>query len=131
MVDTEKEANQVRKKLLKGNSFIKLAKKHSQSPDRKKGGDLGFFTRGQMPVEFDQAAFSLKKVNQFSQVFRTDYGYHIFQLVSKKRAKKLKFGEVKDKIHKILKEQRAKEEFSRWFSELKKQSDIKINSSFL
>ncbi len=130
-VDTEKEANKIRKQLLSGKSFIKLAKKFSQSPDREKGGDLGFFTRGQMPVEFDEAAFSLKKINRISQVFRSDYGYHIFQLVGKRRAKKLKFDEVKDKIHKILKEQRESEEFSRWFSNLKKQTDIKINSSFL
>jgi peptidyl-prolyl cis-trans isomerase C len=131
VVDTEKEANKIRKQLLSGKSFIKLAKKFSRSPDREKGGDLGFFTRGQMPVEFDEAAFSLKKINRISQVFRSDYGYHIFQLVGKRRAKKLKFNEVKDKIHKILKEQRESEEFSRWFSNLKKQTDIKINTSFL
>lgn len=130
-VDTEKEANKIRKQLLRGKSFIKLAKEFSQSPDRENGGDLGFFTRGQMPVEFDEAAFSLKKINRISQVFRSDYGYHIFQLVGKRRAKKLKFDEVKDKIHKILKEQRESEEFSRWFSDLKKQTDIKINTSFL
>ena len=130
-VDTKKEANKIRKQLLSGKSFIKLAKEFSQSPDRENGGDLGFFTRGQMPGEFDEAAFSLKKINRISQVFRSDYGYHIFQLVGKRRAKKLKFDEVKDKIHKIIKEQRESEEFSRWFSNLKKQTDIKINTSFL
>ena len=91
---------------------------------------MGFFTLGQMPMEFDEVAFSLKKINQFSQVFRSDYGYHIFQLVGKRRAKKLKFGEVKDKIRKILKDQRETQEFNRWFSNLKKQADIKINASF-
>jgi parvulin-like peptidyl-prolyl isomerase len=131
MVDTEKEANELRKKILSGKSFIKLAKKHSQSPDREKGGDLGFFARGQMPVEFDDAAFSLRRKNQISPVFRSDYGYHIFQLIAKRRAKKLKFGEVKDKIHKILRAQREKEEFDRWFSNLKKQAKIKINEVFL
>jgi peptidyl-prolyl cis-trans isomerase C len=131
MVDTEKKANELRKKLLAGKSFIKLAKKYSQSPDRKNGGDIGYFTRGQMPVEFDEAAFSLKKKNQFSQVFRSDYGYHIFQLVGKRKAKKLKFAEVKDKIRNILRQQREKEEFNRWFFDLKKQADIKVNPSFL
>jgi hypothetical protein len=131
MVDTEKEANKLRKKILSGKSFIKLAKKHSQSPDREKGGDLGFFARGQMPMEFDEAAFSLRKKNQISPVFRSDYGYHIFQLVDKRQAKKLKFGEVKDKIRKILRAQREKEEFDRWFSNLKKQTKVKINEVFL
>jgi parvulin-like peptidyl-prolyl isomerase len=131
MVDTEKEANELRKKILSGKSFIKLAQKHSQSPDREKGGDLGFFARSQMPMEFDEAAFSLKRKNQISPVFRSAYGYHIFQLIDKRRAKKLKFSEVKDKINKILRAQREKEEFNRWFSNLKKQSKIKINEAFL
>lgn len=131
MVSTEKKANEVRKKLLARYSFIKMIRKYSQSPDKEKDGDLGFFARGRMPVEFDDAAFSLKKINQVSQVFRSDYGYHIFQLVAKRRAKKLKFIEVKDKIRKILREEREKGEFRRWFSRLKKQADITINNSFL
>jgi parvulin-like peptidyl-prolyl isomerase len=131
VVDTEKEANELRKKILSGKNFIKLAKKFSQSPDRDKGGDLGFFKRGQMPVEFDEAAFSLKKKGNISPVFRSDYGYHIFQLIGKRSAKKLKFNEVKDKIRDKIMQQREEEGFKLWFSNLKQKANIKINTSFL
>jgi peptidyl-prolyl cis-trans isomerase D len=68
----------------KGKDFGDLAAKYSEDPGSKaKKGDLGFFGRGRMVPEFDQAAFSLP-VNQISAPIKTDYGYHLIQVTEKK-----------------------------------------------
>ncbi|MFH1860764.1 MAG: peptidylprolyl isomerase [bacterium] len=84
LVKTEEEANALLKQVKEGASFVDLAGKHSTCPSRAKGGDLGFFERGQMVKEFDEAAFNLTKENPLSVVVKTQFGYHIIQFVDKK-----------------------------------------------
>jgi hypothetical protein len=68
------------KRIKGGEKFEDLAKKYSQDPgSAAKGGDLGFFDRGQMVAQFDSAAFSLEP-GQMSDVVATPFGYHIIQV---------------------------------------------------
>ncbi|MBO3799437.1 MAG: peptidylprolyl isomerase [Thermoproteota archaeon] len=78
LVKTEQEAKEVLEQLKKGASFSKLAAEKSLCPSRKKGGDLGFFGRGQMVREFETAAFALKK-GEVSQPVKTRFGWHIIK----------------------------------------------------
>ncbi len=77
LVKTEQEAKEVLEQLKKGASF-KLASEKSLCPSRKRGGDLGFFGRGQMVREFETAAFALKK-GEVSQPVKTRFGWHIIK----------------------------------------------------
>jgi peptidyl-prolyl cis-trans isomerase C len=61
-----------------GSDFAELAKTHSDCPSGAKGGDLGFFGRGQMVPEFETAAFSME-IGQTSDVIETSFGYHLVQ----------------------------------------------------
>lgn len=62
-----------------GKDFAELAKQYSDDPGSKdKGGELGWFSRGQMVPQFETAAFALKK-DEFSSIVTTDYGYHLIQ----------------------------------------------------
>lgn len=77
-------AEELRQRILKGEDFAKLAKEYSDDPGSKeKGGDLGFFGKGQMVKEFEDAAFSLK-VGDISEVIKTKYGFHIIQVLDQK-----------------------------------------------
>ena len=76
LVKTEKEANSASERLKKGEKFSNIARDISMCPSKKRGGDLGFFTRGKMVKEFEKAAFSLQK-GQVSPIVRTKFGYHI------------------------------------------------------
>ncbi len=81
LVKDEKTAKEVRQKLLNGASWDEIAKKYSQDPGSKnQGGDLGWFGRGQMVKEFENAAFSLK-IGEISQPVKTQYGWHIIQVL--------------------------------------------------
>jgi parvulin-like peptidyl-prolyl isomerase len=64
--------------LADGTSFAKLAEMKSLCPSRKHGGDLGFFSHGQMVREFEKAAFALQK-GQVSQPVKTEFGWHIIK----------------------------------------------------
>jgi peptidyl-prolyl cis-trans isomerase C len=78
LVEKQSVAQEVLDKLNKGESFAKLAEQYSIDGTRKRGGDLGFFGRGVMVREFEDAAFKLDK-GQVSGLVKTQFGYHIIK----------------------------------------------------
>ena len=76
LVNSEKDAQNIMARLEKGESFEELAKRFSKCPSRKKGGNLGWFKKGEMVPEFENAAFSANKGDIVGPV-KTEFGYHI------------------------------------------------------
>ncbi len=80
-----RKLDQVIVKLKDGADFAELAKEYSDDASNKgQGGDLGWFGHGRMVSEFDQAAFALE-VNKISEPVRTQYGYHIIQVLEQRK----------------------------------------------
>lgn len=78
------ELNKLRERVLKGENFSMLATMYSEDPgSAQKGGELGFFGRGDMVGEFEAAAFVLKP-GEVSPVIETKFGFHIIQLVERR-----------------------------------------------
>jgi parvulin-like peptidyl-prolyl isomerase len=78
LVEKLSTAQELLERLKKGESFAKLAEQYSIDGSRRRGGDLGFFTRGQMVKPFEDAAFKLEK-GQISDIVKTQFGYHIIK----------------------------------------------------
>ena len=76
-------ANEIKAKLDDGFDFEALAEQYSKCPSKKKGGNLGWFSRGMMVREFEKAAFSMK-VGEVSDPVKTQFGWHIIKLTDKK-----------------------------------------------
>ncbi len=107
----ETEMRQILDQLQAGADFAKMAAEHSDCPDN--GGDLGFFARGQMVEAFDAVVFDMQP-GEISDVFRTEYGFHIATVLERRPAIPCPLDEVRPVIVKELTEaarQRALEQF--------------------
>lgn len=83
LVSSESEAKALKSEIDEGASFEELAKKYSKCPSGKNGGDLGYFRRGQMVKEFENAAFDTE-INKVSNPIKTQFGYHLIKVYDKK-----------------------------------------------
>ncbi|UPT75572.1 MAG: peptidylprolyl isomerase [Elusimicrobiota bacterium] len=82
LVKTEQECSKLKKDIEGGASFADLAKKHSQCPSGRSGGDLGEFGPGQMVPEFDTVVFSAP-VNTVQGPVKTQFGYHLIEITKR------------------------------------------------
>jgi peptidyl-prolyl cis-trans isomerase C len=123
------EAIQVLKRLKKGESFEKVAMAKSLGPERVYGGDLGHFSQGDRPTEFDHV-FAME-VGAISEVIKSPYGYHIFKLEEKIRPRLVPFEEAKGEILQELRKKKGEEEYQKWLKGLKGKAKVKINNSRL
>jgi peptidyl-prolyl cis-trans isomerase C len=107
LVETEAEAKEVAERLKKGEDFVALAKEKSKDTNAE-GGDLGFFSRGQMLKPFEDAAFALD-VGKISEPVQTQFGWHIIKIEEKRKRPLPSFDEVKEAIMGQLVQQKAQE----------------------
>lgn len=123
-----KKIKDIQARLKKGEDFAELAGKYSEDPGSKdRGGDLGYFSHGDMVPAFDKAAFALD-VGQTSDIVETDFGYHIIQLEEKKAATKMSMDDIKDDLREYLFQQRGAKRFESYVKDLRSKADVKTNS---
>jgi peptidyl-prolyl cis-trans isomerase C len=121
----KEKAEAIRKRVAKGEDFAAVAKAESNCPSAAKGGDLGYFGKGQMVPEFEKAAAALK-LGELSDVVESPFGYHIIKVMDRKPADTVKFAEVKDKIEDYLKSQKAQKPMSDYVEKIKKEAKVEI-----
>ncbi len=102
LVKTEEEANAVIKELDAGKDFAEIAKAKSTGPSGVNGGTLGFFRKGQMVPEFEQAAFALKKGEYTKTAVKTQFGWHIILKQDERDVEPPSFESAKEQVKKFL-----------------------------
>jgi peptidyl-prolyl cis-trans isomerase C len=117
------ELTGIKKRIVSGEDFATLAKTHSQGPSGAKGGDLGYFSRGQMVKPFEAVAFKLA-VNEVSDIVETRFGYHLIKVVDRKDAKTPSFAEVKEKAIQDLRNERIQAQVNAYIGNLRESAQI-------
>jgi peptidyl-prolyl cis-trans isomerase C len=130
LTSTEEEAYQAKGELERGADFAAVANEYSKDLTKDRGGDLGYFKKGQMIPEFESAAFNLN-IGQISDVIKTRFGYHIIKLIDRKPAAYRGFDEVADEIRVSIMRDRQRQSFDAFAAQLREQADIKINQGAL
>lgn len=130
LVGSEDTAKMVRSKLLSGENFAALAQQYSISPDAKKGGDIGYFSRGTFPPVFDKICFSLP-VGGVSDVVKSDYGYQIFKVLDHRPARTISFPEAKKLILRGLRQEGGEKQFENLLAQLRQHAKITIDTQKL
>ena len=102
LVETEAQAKELIVELSGGADFFELAKAKSIGPSADKGGDMGFFKRENMVAEFADAAFALKDEETTQTPVRTQYGWHVIQVVERRKARPPLFEEVEAEVRNAL-----------------------------
>ncbi len=124
--DALDKIKKAQKELKEGKDFAAVAKKYSEGPSASRGGDLGYFQRGQMVKSFEDVAFKMKK-DEVSDIVRTRFGFHIIKVTDRKPAGKLAFEKVKDDIKDYLQKQKTQKAVDAYVAKLRKTAKIKVN----
>ncbi|EHL17914.1 hypothetical protein HMPREF9628_00512 [Peptoanaerobacter stomatis] len=117
--EAKKKIDEIYEKIQAGESFEELAKQYSQDGSKNSGGDLGYFSKGEMVKEFSDVAFNMN-IGEISKPFKTQFGYHIVKVTDKKSETEEEKAKAKEYIKSILQEQK----FSKYIENLKKDSKI-------
>mgnify|MGYP001598217138 FL=1 len=126
VLSSQKDAEKVRERLVHGGEdFGLVAHEVSLSPDADLGGDIGVFSRGQMPPDFDKTCFALQ-VGEISPVVKTPYGYHIFLVEERLPAGKTLFKEARKNIYGKLFSEKREQAFMVYQKDLWNRSEITL-----
>lgn len=126
LVDEKSKAEEIIKEIEDGLSFEDAAKKYSSCASSAEGGDLGFFAKGKMVPEFEEAAFDMD-LNDISGPIKTQFGYHIIKLTDRKEGSVQTFDQVKDQLKHQLLGMKQQEIYLKKAAELKKDYEVIIN----
>jgi hypothetical protein len=130
LVDSKETADDIYKKIVEGADFPEMAKQFSKDPSAAKGGDLGSFGRGVMVKPFEDAVFSMKK-GEVSKPVKTQYGYHIIQVVEKHKGQIVPFEQTKEQLKQYLMDKKMNAELDSLIGTLKEKAKITINEANL
>jgi peptidyl-prolyl cis-trans isomerase C len=119
-------AEAVLKDITSGKDFAALAKQHSQDPGSAvQGGDLGFFTQGQMVGPFNDAAFSLKP-GATSDLVETEFGFHIIRVIDKQAGRAIPLDEVRTQVEQFLLNQNRQQQTEAFVTSLKAKGKVEL-----
>jgi len=121
LADQETKARDALRRLKEGESFAKIADEDSDCPG--KGGDLGWFPKGQMVEEFENIVFKLEK-GAISGVFQTPFGFHIARLDDHKPGRQLAFDDAKEQALATVKRDQHNQIYQQIIKDLREKAEI-------
>lgn len=124
-VASRPEAEALRAQVAGGADFAALAAAKSVSPEKSRGGDLGFVPEGQLPPEIDRAAQALKP-GELSPVFQSPFGFHVLKLEERRPARQQTLDQARGEILRVLNTSRAEQATEAWLADLRAKATVEI-----
>lgn len=121
--DARKKLEGVKKRILAGEDFGKLAKEYSEGPTNVREGDLGYFTRGRMVKPFEDAAFKLAP-NEVSDIVETQFGYHLIKVLDHQQARDPSFEEVEPRVMTIMRNETIQQKLTPYLHNLRQGAKV-------
>ncbi|NRP69964.1 putative peptidyl-prolyl cis-trans isomerase Cbf2 [Ensifer psoraleae] len=127
LVKTEDEAKAVIKELEAGKSFVELAKTKSSDPNKDEGGDLGYFAKGRMVPEFEEAAFALEKGAYTKAPVKTQFGFHVILVEDKRPQAPPTLEQVEPQVRQLV----MRDKYLELLASAKKETGVEISDPAL
>ncbi len=121
----KERAEAILARVKKGEDFAKLAKEYSMDSSASQGGDIGFTSKDSVAPEYAEVAFSLP-VEGVSEVFRSQFGYHIIKVTDKKKEGVSTLEEVHSQLSDFLKSQKTQKDLAQMIEGLRGKAKIEI-----
>ena len=125
IVNDESLANEIVSKLRNGADFGELSAEHSRAPNAKRGGEIGFVSRGDLPKMFEEEIFRLQP-GQTSDVIRTDSSFHIFEVQERRPPGLLDLYEATPLIQARLREDAIRERLARIVTQSRRDMNVAV-----
>ena len=126
--DARAKAEGIRKALLEGADFEKLAGEVSDCASRSRGGALGVIPKGREAKSFEDAVYG-QKIGEIGEVVESPVGFHVIKVTGEQEMKVIPFDEVKDRLSIVLKTQASQKVTADYLAELKSKATIKLDGT--
>jgi peptidyl-prolyl cis-trans isomerase C len=124
------EAEDIRKRLEKGENMDDLARQHSITPEAEMGGEVGWVSKGDLNESMEKRIFALP-VGRISQITKTPYGYHIFEVQSKRPEGYRSLSEAMKEIESTLFLRKQEAFHERWLIQLRGLFPVRVDKDLL
>jgi peptidyl-prolyl cis-trans isomerase C len=108
LVESEEDAEEIRAELEEGADFATTARERSTGPSGPNGGELGWFTKGRMVPEFEEAVIALS-AGEISAPVQTQFGWHVIKLNERRKSAAPEFAEIRDQLAAQIREEAVEE----------------------
>jgi peptidyl-prolyl cis-trans isomerase C len=108
-----------------GADFEQMAIEHSTDPSAERGGDLGYFERGQMVREFEEIAFNMQP-GALSGIVETRFGFHIIKVTDRREPEKLSYEDVETDLIEFMREKKARFDVLAYVELMRSEADITL-----
>jgi peptidyl-prolyl cis-trans isomerase SurA len=126
----QKKATDILARLKRGEDFAELAKRNSEGPTAKSGGDLGAFERGQLSKQIEDTVFAMKK-GQVSDVIQTKTGFEIIKVLDHYEAGQQPLEKVENEIMNHIYAEKMSTLFRGYLAELREQSYVIVKPGYV
>jgi peptidyl-prolyl cis-trans isomerase C len=127
---SKKEAEKLRSRIRAGEDMGKLAKKHSIAPEAENGGEVGWVARGVLDKAMENTLFSME-IGKISPIVKTPFGYHLFEVISRRPAGVKGLPEAIDEIESLLIRQKEEVFYKKWLEKLRSDFKVEVNQDML